>query len=108
MRKIVITPRGFFNYGKAYIKELEDKGFVVDANGTGKSYTVEQFYEHCKDADALVVGVEQVDKAFMRQPIGPVSLMVNISSSATSTEQMIAAEGPRRKPPITIITSLGS
>ena len=25
MRKIVITPRGFFNYGKAYIKELEDK-----------------------------------------------------------------------------------
>ena len=36
MRKIVITPRGFFNYGKAYIKELEDKGFIVDANGTGK------------------------------------------------------------------------
>ncbi|MBQ2929596.1 MAG: phosphoglycerate dehydrogenase [Clostridia bacterium] len=65
MRKIVITPRGFFNYGKAYIKELEDKGFIVDANGTGKSYTVEQFYDHCKDADALVVGVEQVDKAFI-------------------------------------------
>lgn len=65
MRKIVITPRGFFNYGKAYIKELEDKGFIVDANGTGKAYTVEQFYEHCKDADALVVGVEQVNKAFI-------------------------------------------
>ena len=65
MRKIVITPRGFFNYGKAYIKELEDKGFIVDANGTGKSYTVEQFYDHCKDADALVVGVEQVNKAFI-------------------------------------------
>ena len=65
MRKIVITPRGFFNYGKAYISQLEEKGFIVDANGTGKAYTVEQFYEHCKDADALVVGVEQVDKAFI-------------------------------------------
>lgn len=65
MRKIVITPRGFFGYGKAYIKELEEKGFIVDANDTGKSYTTEQFYEHCKDADALVVGVEQVDKAFI-------------------------------------------
>ena len=65
MRKIVITPRGFFNYGKAYIKQLEDAGFVVDANGTGKAYTVEQFYEHCKDADALVVGVEQVNKDFI-------------------------------------------
>lgn len=65
MRKIVITPRGFFNYGKAYIRQLEDAGFVVDANGTGKAYTVEQFYEHCKDADALVVGVEQVNKDFI-------------------------------------------
>lgn len=65
MRKIVITPRGFFNYGKAYISQLEEKGFIVDANSTGKAYTVEQFYDHCKDADALVVGVEQVDKAFI-------------------------------------------
>lgn len=65
MRKIVITPRGFFNYGKAYISQLENKGFIVDVNDTGKAYTVEQFYDHCKDADALVVGVEQVDKPFI-------------------------------------------
>ena len=65
MRKRVITPRGFCNYGKAYISQLEEKGFIVDANGTGKAYTVEQFYDHCKDADALVVGVEQVDTAFI-------------------------------------------
>lgn len=65
MRKIVITPRGFFNYGKAYIRQLEEAGFTVDANGTGKAYTVEQFYDHCRDAEALIVGVEQVNKAFI-------------------------------------------
>ena len=50
MRKIVITPRGFANYGKDYIQRMERSGFRVDYNDTGKAYTVSQLYSHCKDA----------------------------------------------------------
>lgn len=65
MRKIVITPRGFANYGKDYIQRMERSGFRVDYNDTGKAYTVSQLYSHCKDAEGLIVGVEQVDRAFV-------------------------------------------
>lgn len=65
MRKIVITPRGFANYGKEYIRQMESRGFLVDYNDTGKAYTVSQFYDHCRDAEGLIVGVESVDKTFL-------------------------------------------
>lgn len=65
MRKIVITPRGFANYGKNYIDAMERNGFCVDYNDTGKAYTIEQFYGRCKDAEGLIVGVEQVDQTFL-------------------------------------------
>lgn len=65
MRKIVITPRGFAKYGQDYIAQLEREGFTVDYNNTGKAYTKEQFYDHCKDAEGLIVGVDTVDQAFL-------------------------------------------
>ncbi len=63
--KIVITPRGFANVGLEYVKIMEDKGFTVDYNNSGKTYTKEQFYEHCQDADGIIVGTETVDRAFV-------------------------------------------
>ena len=65
MRKIVITPRGFANDGKDYIQLMERSGFSVDYNDTGKAYTISQFYSHCKDAEGIIVGMEQVDQAFI-------------------------------------------
>ena len=50
----------------------------------------------------------QLDIRFMTQPMMPVSLMVTISSSETTTDMAKEATGPSMKPPMVIITSLGS
>ena len=65
MRKIVITPRGFAACGEDCIERMERCGFSVDYNDTGKAYTAAQFYEHCRDAEGLIVGVERVDREFI-------------------------------------------
>ena len=41
--KVLITPRGFANYGTDIVKEMEAKGVTVHYNDTGKQYTPEQF-----------------------------------------------------------------
>lgn len=43
--KVLITPRGFANYGTDIVKEMEAKGVTVHYNDTGKQYTPEQFLE---------------------------------------------------------------
>ena len=45
---------------------------------------------------------------FIANPIGPVVLIVSISTSATITDMAAAATGPNASPPITIIESFGS
>ena len=65
--KIVITPRGFARSGRDFVKIMESNGFTVDLNDSGKQYTREEFLEHCKDADGLIVGIEQVDREFLEK-----------------------------------------
>ena len=65
--KVLITPRGFANYGTDIVKEMEAKGVTVHYNDTGKQYTPEQFLELAKDADGIIVGVDVMDKAMMEQ-----------------------------------------
>lgn len=60
--KILITPRGFANYGLEQIKYMESKGLSVHYNNTGKAYTKEEFYELASDADAIIVGVDIIDR----------------------------------------------
>ena len=62
--KITISPRGFTKNGMDYIKLLMSKGYEVDYNDTGKSYTREQFFEHCKDADGVICASEKADSEF--------------------------------------------
>ena len=65
--KVLITPRGFANYGVDIVKEMEAKGVDVHYNDTGKQYTPEQFLELAKDADGIIVGVDVMDRAMMEQ-----------------------------------------
>lgn len=65
--KVVITPRGFANYGLDDVKRMEAKGIEVDFNQTGKAYSPEVFLEKCKDADGIIVGVDQIDRSFIEQ-----------------------------------------
>ena len=43
----------------------EKAGFAVEYNATGNAYTKEEFYEKTMDADGVIIGVEQVDKAYI-------------------------------------------
>ena len=60
--KVLITPRGFANYGLDKIRYMESKGLEVHYNNTGKAYTKEEFYNLASDADAIIVGVDIIDK----------------------------------------------
>lgn len=65
MKKIVITPRGFATYGQKQKQDLEEQGFEVVVNDTGKPFTPEVFAEYSHDAAGIIVGVDQMDAAFL-------------------------------------------
>lgn len=60
--KVLITPRGFANYGLDKVRYMESKGLEVHYNNTGKAYTKEEFYNLASNADAIIVGVDIIDK----------------------------------------------
>ncbi|MDN6140497.1 MAG: 3-phosphoglycerate dehydrogenase, partial [Tetragenococcus koreensis] len=62
MEKIVITPRGFTNYGSSQIQKLMELGFDVDCNTSGEQYSPEEFQKRVADAAAVIVGVDTIDK----------------------------------------------
>lgn len=63
--KVVISPRGFATYGSEAINFLRSKGFEVDYNDTGNQYSYDEFLNKSKDAAGLIVGVDEIDKAFI-------------------------------------------
>lgn len=67
MKKIVITPRGFAAYGKKQKEYLEEHGFQVVVNDTGKPFTPEVFAKYSQDAVGIIVGVDQMDAAFLAE-----------------------------------------
>ena len=46
---------------------MESKGLEVDCNDTGKAYSAEQFLQKAKDADAIIVGVDDMSEPVMKQ-----------------------------------------
>lgn len=60
--KVLITPRGFANYGLDKVRYMESKGLEVHYNNTGKAYTKEEFHNLASDVDAIIVGVDIIDK----------------------------------------------
>ncbi|MEG0275141.1 MAG: phosphoglycerate dehydrogenase [Longicatena sp.] len=63
--KVLITPRGFANVGLDQVDLMKSKGLDVHYNATGIAYTHEEFKELAKDVDAIIVGVDNMDKDMM-------------------------------------------
>lgn len=63
--KVLITPRGFANVGLDQVERMRSQGLEVHYNATGKAYTHDEFKEFAKDADAIIVGVDTMDKEMM-------------------------------------------
>ncbi len=65
--KILITPRTFVNRGKDQIQRLMENGWDVQLNDTGEAFSYEEFVNAAQDATGLIVGVDCVDEAMLRQ-----------------------------------------
>lgn len=63
--KVLITPRGFANYGVDLVKKMEEKGLTVHYNNSGKAYASDEFRALAKDADAIIVGVDDMSREMM-------------------------------------------
>lgn len=63
--KVLITPRGFANYGLDQIEVFKKNKIEVHYNDTGVAYTHEEFKALAKDVDAIIVGVDKMDKEMM-------------------------------------------
>lgn len=63
--KVLITPRGFANYGLEQIELMKEKGIDVHYNDTGVAYTHEEFKALAKEADGIIVGVDKMDRDMM-------------------------------------------
>lgn len=64
---VLITPRGFAAYGLEYVEKMRAAGLTVHYNDTGLAYTPEEFAELAKDADAIIVGVDKMDRTLIDQ-----------------------------------------
>ena len=65
MKTILITPRPFHEKGSEQIEKLEQLGYNVIVNDTGKRYTKEQLMELMPDIDAILTGNDPLDKELL-------------------------------------------
>lgn len=63
--KVLITPRGFANVGLDQIERMKSKGLEVHYNATGNAYCEQEFRTLAKDADAIIVGVDHMNREMM-------------------------------------------
>ena len=63
--KVVITPRGFANYGLDQVERMKSRVWRYITMPRGKAYTHEEFKALAKDADAIIVGVDKMDREMM-------------------------------------------
>lgn len=64
---ILVTPRGYATYGEEAAKRLEALGYTMNINKTGKPLPRETFVEYAKEATGIIVGVDEVDGALLRE-----------------------------------------
>ena len=67
MGTILVTPRGYARYGSEARKQLEELGYDMDINDTGKPVPREVFVEKAKEAEGIIVGVDELDGELLHQ-----------------------------------------
>lgn len=67
MRTILITPRPFHEKGSEQIERLEQLGYKVIVNDTGKRYSKEQLMDLVTNVDAILTGNDPLDKELLSQ-----------------------------------------
>ena len=67
MYKVFITPRSFGSTSKKPFNILEDKGYEIIKNETGKKYSKENMKNLIKDVDAIIVGTDPLDEEVLNE-----------------------------------------
>ena len=67
MYKVFITPRSFGSTSKKPFNILEDKGYEIIKNDTGKKYSKENMKNLIKDVDAIIVGTDPLDEEVLNE-----------------------------------------
>ena len=62
MTRVLITPRSFVQSGQKALQLLEEAGYDLILNGSGRTFTEEEMIGQCSGVDALIVGIDPVTK----------------------------------------------
>lgn len=65
--KVLVTPRSFGKHSAAPIEMLRASGFEVMMNPQGRILEKEEMRRHIRDADAVIVGVDPLDRDVLEQ-----------------------------------------
>lgn len=66
-KTILVTPRGYAKYGQEARKRLEELGYTMDINDTGKPVPREVFVEKAKEATGIIIGVDELDAELIKE-----------------------------------------
>ena len=67
MKKILVTPRGYAKYGQEARKRLEELGYTMDINDTGKPVPHDVFVEKAKEATGIIIGVDELSADLVKE-----------------------------------------
>ena len=67
MTRVLITPRSFVQSGQKALQLLEEEGYELILNESGKTFTEEEMIGQCSDIDALIVGIDPVTENVMNR-----------------------------------------
>ena len=65
--KILITPRSFTSASKKPLEMLEEKGYEIIKNETGKPLNEKEMLILIKDADGIIIGIDKLNVEIIRQ-----------------------------------------
>ena len=65
--KILITPRSFTSTSKKPLEMLEEKGYEIIKNETGKPLNEKEMLILIKDADGIIIGIDKLNVEIIRQ-----------------------------------------
>lgn len=68
-KKVLITPRSFSQSGEKARKLLEEQGYEIRLNSTGKTLAEEQMRELCADVDGVIVGIDPVTEPVLENAV---------------------------------------
>jgi len=99
--KILITPRSFASISKNPMEMLEEKGYEIIKNETGKLLNEKEMLILIKDVDGIIIGIDDLNARIIKQAhnlkvISKYGVGVdNIDIKAATTQEIVVTNTPK-------------